>query len=185
MILTLVPNIEFKLTSWHFISKLTAKACSFCTAQSQFLNNPDKLEDCQGTTRRAYMNLTFDLSKWNLQMAYLLKMENNCVKTFWNPSTTVEVMVPTNSDERTHRHTPSCSCNNHYVSLTASGLDKKPWENWIVKGEMLETSVFSFFLQCFLPFSNLNFSIWTCLKFCHMVKSSVVKGNLKSRLAKQ
>ena len=68
------------------------------------------------------------------QMAHLHVIENNCVKSFGNPSTFVEVMIRTNSNARTHartsihprthKHTPNYHSNN-YVSLTATGLDKK------------------------------------------------------------
>ena len=54
-------------------------------------------------------------------------MENNYVKLFRNPSTTVEVTFQTNSDgcmhAWTHAQTPNC-CNS-YASLTAHKLNKK------------------------------------------------------------
>ena len=76
--------------------------------------------------------LTLGLPERMFQLAYLQEMENNCVKSFWNSSTIVEVMILTNSDTRVHKHTqthtPNCHGNN-FVSLTASGLDKKGYRD--------------------------------------------------------
>ena len=42
---------------------------------------------------RVHKALTFDLPKWNLQMAYLLIKENNCADFFWNPYLNIEESV--------------------------------------------------------------------------------------------
>ena len=61
---------------------------------------------------------------------------------------------------------------------------KKPFENFVGKGENAGNQHFLLFLQCFLPFSEQisvlqshlfcrqqMLSIWTSLKICHLVKS--------------
>ena len=61
-----------------------------------------KLEGCPRTTCPAGLTLTFDLPAWMIEMEHLHVMVNNYVKLFWNPSTTVEVIVWTNLDRRIH-----------------------------------------------------------------------------------
>ena len=65
-------------------------------------------------------------------------------------------------------------------------MEKKPFENIVRKGENAGNQHFLLFSQCFLPvprkisvlklhlFCCLQMlSIWTSLKICHMIKSSV------------
>ena len=51
------------------------------------------------------MTLTLGLPEQMFQMAHLHVKENYCVKLFSSPSTTVEVIVGTNSDGQRHAHT--------------------------------------------------------------------------------
>ena len=48
------------------------------------------------------VTLTLGLPEQMFKMAHLHMMDNNCVKSFWNPSTIVEVIVRTNLDAHTH-----------------------------------------------------------------------------------
>ena len=70
------------------------------------------------------VTLTLGLPERMFQMAHLHQMENNCVIILLKSiHKIVEVTVQTNSDGRTHAHTPTCHSDN-YVSVNASGLDK-------------------------------------------------------------
>ena len=90
--------------------------------------NPSKIVGVMIRTKIWPSSVTLGLTEQMFQMAHLHMKENSCIKLFWNPSAIVEVMVETNSDGCTHAlmhtYTGKCHCDN-YVSLTASGLDKK------------------------------------------------------------